>query len=60
MYGHWRTAPTGVLDGQADSLCHIPLQGGGTQLALFQELAGPEGNIAAAGGAHTAMVVCLR
>ena len=45
-------APTGVLDGRAHSLCHIPLRGGGTQLALYQELAGPEGSIAAGGGAH--------
>ena len=48
-----QTAPTGVLDGQADSLCDIPLEGRGTQLALYQELVGPEGSIAAAGGAHT-------
>ena len=36
-----------------DSPCHIPLQGSGTQLALYQELAGPEGNIAAFSGACT-------
>ena len=40
--------------------CHIHLQGGGTQLALFQELAGPEGSIAAAGGARTPLRSCAR
>ena len=40
--------------------CHIPLQGGGTQLALLQELAGPEGNIAAASGARTPPRSCAR
>ena len=40
MYGHGQTAPSGVLDGQVDSLCHILLQGGGTQLAPYQEAAG--------------------
>ena len=49
MYGHRQTAPTGVLDGQVDSLCHIPLQGRGLQLALYQELAGPQGSIVAVG-----------
>ena len=47
MYGHWQTAPTGVLDGQGHSLCHVPLQ-----LAL-EELTRPEDSIAAAGGVCT-------
>ena len=60
MYRHWQTAPTGVLDGQEDSLCHTPLPGGGTQLAPCQELAGPEGSIAAAGGARIPPRLCVR
>ena len=59
MKGHGQTAPIGVVDRQADSTCHIPLQSRGTQLALYQELAGPEGIMAAFSGACTTpMVMC--
>ena len=40
IYGHWQTAPTEVLDGQVDNFCHVPLQDGGTQLALYRSLLG--------------------